>query len=374
MEVVSPTGGAAVRKRKTGTVYAVEMLPAEFGDCLWTEYGEPGNIHRVLIDCGTVGSYAALRERILRVPEGERLFDLFVVTHIDVDHIGGALKLLEEAKDLRLRFDDVWFNGWAQLEEAADLLGPIQGEKLTERIVKLALPWNKKFNGTSVVVPQKGALPVKTLAGGMRLTLLSPTGHALADLKPVWDKAVRDAGLVPGAAARREKPESGADELGETLDIDALANSKFKSDSAEPNGSSIAFIAEFDGRAVLYGADAHAPVLVASLKRLNASEKVKLDAFKLAHHGSKHNTSRELIEAVECPRYLVSTNGKQFRHPDKETLARVVRSAKGNPELVFNYRTAFNSMWDGAKVRERYGYTTVYSQRRDGGIEIQLSL
>jgi len=360
------------RTRGKGAVFTVEMLPAEFGDCIWTEYGEPAHVHRVLIDCGTAKAYPALRKRILAIPEAERRLDLFVVSHIDVDHIGGALKLLDEAKALKLRIDDLWFNGWAQLEEATDLLGPIQGEQLTERIVKMRLPWNKLFNGEAICVAQKGKLPAKTLSGGMKLTLLSPTPQTLTDLKPIWEKAVKDAGLVPGAAARREKPEPAEDELGETLDVDALAASKFKSDAAEPNGSSIAFIGEFDGRAVLYGADAHVPVLLESLKRVNSGRRTRLDAFKLAHHGSKNNTSRDLMEAVDCRRFLVSTNGKQFRHPNGEAIARVIRSATPKPILVFNYRTGFNAMWNSDRLRARYGYQTAYPDTSANGITVPL--
>lgn len=41
------------------------------------------------------------------------------------------------------------------------------------------------------------------------------------------------------------------------LNVEALARKPFIEDNAEPNGASIAFLAEFGGRRVLLGADAH---------------------------------------------------------------------------------------------------------------------
>ncbi len=72
----------------------LEMLPAGHGDCLWIEYGDPGNPRRVLIDGGTKGTYKkALRPKLQTLPDDKRRFELLVVTHIDADHIAGALEL-----------------------------------------------------------------------------------------------------------------------------------------------------------------------------------------------------------------------------------------------------------------------------------------
>src|SRR6202008_47885 len=107
--------------------------------------------------------------------------------------------------------------------------------------------------------------------------------------------------------------------------------------------------AEYDGKRCLFGADAFAPVMAASIKRLlqlQGQTKLKLDAFKLSHHGSKGNTSKELLDLVDCNRYLFSSNGKRFRHPDRETVARVIRFGGPNPSLYFNYRTTINEVWE----------------------------
>src|SRR5438045_2654939 len=106
------------------------MLPAAQGDALWIEYGDPQRPRRVLIDGGTASSWQdGLRTRIESVPRDERHFELLIVTHIDADHIDGALALLTE-ESLDASFGDVWFNGWRHLPETPlESLGPIEGER-----------------------------------------------------------------------------------------------------------------------------------------------------------------------------------------------------------------------------------------------------
>ena len=90
-----------------------------------------------------------------------------------------------------------------------------------------------------------------------------------------------------------------------TLDLEKIAASGPTKDTSIPNLSSIAVLAEFGGRAVLLTGDAHADVLAASIAALQeqrglAGERLRLDAFKLSHHGSANATTKELLDTVEC--------------------------------------------------------------------------
>jgi beta-lactamase superfamily II metal-dependent hydrolase len=344
----------------------IEVLPAEYGDALWIEYGAKSSPRRILIDCGTPSVFkSALEERIQALPEGKREFELFVVSHIDADHIGGAVNLLKRREQMGVELKEVWFNGYKHL---TDVLGPYQGEQLTTEIVKQKLPWNTRFDKGPVVVPETGALPVHSFDGGMKLTLLSPYAKQLADLAPVWAREVKKAGLVPGELLEEEEEDEGDDTLGGKPDIAGLAGSDFKEDKAPANGSSIAFLAEYDGKKVLFGADAHAPVLLRSLPRLPGNGPLKLDAFKVSHHGSTHNVNRELLQALRCKNYLISTNGKKFKHPSTEAIARIISFGGGT--LHFNYRTAFNKMWDDKALKKKHKYATLYPARE--GIALNL--
>ncbi|HRN62418.1 MAG TPA: MBL fold metallo-hydrolase, partial [Luteimonas sp.] len=121
---------------------AVEMLPGGHGDALVVEYGSGTRLRRLLIDAGTAHSYEAVRKRLLE--RRDQKYEAFVVTHIDEDHIGGAVHLLNDP-DLRHRIDHVWFNGYVHSERGGNVLGPLDGERLTRAIADGGYRWNAPF-------------------------------------------------------------------------------------------------------------------------------------------------------------------------------------------------------------------------------------
>lgn len=373
-------------------MFRIDLLPAEFGDAIWIEYGRRRKPHRLLIDCGTASVYPYLRQRLLALPENDRHFELLVITHVDIDHIGGALDLLRESADLGVSFGEIWFNGHVHLTPGGvvsplavtDVRGPLQGEALTQLIVASgAQQWNAALHGGALVVPEAGQLrPLMRLPGGMWLTLLSPRQEQLDALRPAWEEACRKAGILPGAPTRAagplldegEEPEEADDRPGDP-DPERLAALPYKPDRARPNGSSIALLAEYAGRRALFSGDAFAEVLLDSLTRLsgNTGGRYRLDACKLSHHGSRGNTSAELVQAVDCRNWLVSTNGKQFGHPNGEAIARILRAAGGDVRLHFNYRSEFNEMWSSLALQQQYGYSANYPAGEGAGLQLELS-
>jgi len=355
-------------------MFALEMLPAEDGDCLWLEYGDAQKPYRVLIDAGRPGTFNHLRKRIEALPRDQRHFELFIITHIDADHISGALNMLEEREALGVTFGEVWFNGWKHLVEASkdDELGAVQGEMLTAQLVRQKLPWNTRFEGRAVSVPETDPLPVVDFSG-LKLTLLTPSGARLEQLMPVWEAEVIAEGLVPGKSGRKQEP-TRDDELGEPSWKDLLST-PFKSDGSKANASSISVLAEYQGCRVLLGADAYAQDLLKALKRLvGDDQKVKLHAFKLPHHGSRGNVHGELLDKLDCSLFLISSNGSRHGHPDPEAIARIIHhgQAAGEPVLYFNYESRFNNMWKSATRQERHHYTAHYPPHGTEGLRIEL--
>jgi hypothetical protein len=181
----------APNARRSTSTFAIEMLPADNGDCLWIEYGDPSRPRRILIDCGAVSAARTLVSRIesIGVPS-ERVFELFVLTHIDADHINGVLPLFDKP-NLNARFEDIWFNGWHQVSR---FLGGKQGEDFSKLLEDPArsLPWNRAITSKGekypapMVLPSDEPPPTFELSGGLRLTLLSPGADQLKRLGREW--------------------------------------------------------------------------------------------------------------------------------------------------------------------------------------------
>jgi beta-lactamase superfamily II metal-dependent hydrolase len=361
-------------------VLAVEMLPANHGDALWIEYGTPPETHHVLIDGGPPYAKAALEARLAQ--SGGHL-ELLVITHVDFDHVGGLVSLLTRLPE-GTEVNEVWFNGWSQLPGPPvedDLLGAVQGEMVSVAIEARGLDWNRRFGGGPVAASDE--LPACTLDGGLCLTVLAPSIGSLARLRPQWRKEVEAASMIPGRfedgmAKLRERERLADDELlGAPVpdpDPRLLAEKPFGEDTSLANWSSIALLAEYDGRSCLLAGDAPPGSLLPAIEafcRQRGEDRLKVDAVKLAHHGSKGSTSAELLERLDCGRYLVSTNGKIFEHPSPETLARAILHGGERPQLLFNYRTPHAALFDSDRLRGRWCYETVFPDGA-GGLRVEV--
>ena len=381
----------------------LQMLPAGNGDCLWIEYGPPGARRVVIIDGGVRDTVDVLQDRIdaaCRERSSASLdVELLVVTHIDNDHILGILELLKARPAMRVK--DVWFNGRPQLiklprpqavdvsnttarsnrrsnrpadlmggaddeedDESAefddpdampspsDLLGPQESDALSALIATQGLPWNTHgcWKGGAIMVPDSGCLPVATLDGDLRLTLLGPTLARLYKLCAAWPDVL--GGIDEPAATGTVVA---ADLLGRRDTWPPVWKDEEQRDPSKANGSSIMLLAEYDDQGLLLAADGHAPDLAAALERLChernvASTRLPLAAFKLPHHGSQKNLSRAVIEKTDCRSYLISTDGSGHRHPDHQALLRVLRYSSQAPQLLFNYDADTTRPWRDSKA------------------------
>jgi beta-lactamase superfamily II metal-dependent hydrolase len=333
------------------------MLPAEDGDCLWVEYGDEDAPHRILIDGGRLATWQSLTDRIQAI-EGERKFELFVISHYDNDHIDTAVKLLNSTRSLNLKIDEVWFNEWQHLP--SDELGAPEAEYAGAMIEREGLALNRHFQGKAVVLDEKVPLQPIHLPGGMRITLLSPRPRELARLRKVWASVIAKPGDREAALQELQTKRKYADELGAPLpNVQTLAEESTNIDNSVPNGSSIAFLAEFEGKSCLFGADAHPTVLAESLGRLaQGRTKVAVNAYKVSHHGSKYNTTKALLDVLSCRKYLVSSSGKLHGHPDEQAIARILCYGGHDPQLYFNYDSPQTRLWASRRLQNKYRYQT----------------
>jgi beta-lactamase superfamily II metal-dependent hydrolase len=372
----------------------LEVLPAQEGDALLLALPGRDRIHHVLIDAGTPSTAPAVLERLLAIPD--RRLDLVVVTHIDSDHIGGMAKLLADPA-FNLQVDDVWFNGFRHLGARARTRGVAQAERLTAILAadsagRRDLPWNAAFRGRAVARaddPQDpvepAVLPVVEYPWGLKLTVLSPTQRALQQLREGWQRYLDE--LQRGLPSEQPSRFSQLRTRPRTLDLEDLALRKTDDDAAPPNGSSIAFLAEFGGRSLLFAADAHADVLVPALRSLQRARgrstssgsgalPLAVDLLKLPHHGSRANVTLDLLDAVRAEHYVTSTNGRRFGHPDEEAMARVITRGRvadsSKPTLWFNYASVTTKRWLDPLFAEQHRYTTAGPAGGASGVRITL--
>src|SRR5678815_143489 len=93
----------------------LELLPARHGDCLLLSYLVGSRTARILIDAGPREAWSEIQPILAARTTETKELDLFVITHVDTDHIEGSIMLTRDGP-LGLTFADVWFNGYAHLE------------------------------------------------------------------------------------------------------------------------------------------------------------------------------------------------------------------------------------------------------------------
>lgn len=345
-------------------MFELRFFPAREGDALILSWGDAAAPQRILIDAGRTSTAETIKAHAREGQFGPGAFELFVITHIDRDHIEGAVALLADAW-FRKRVKGVWFNGRKDLEYAPpasdyETFGARQGEVLTNLIQQHCVPWNSAFGDAPVAIAGR-SLPAVEI-GGLKLTIISPDLKQLAALAQPWDEQVV------------EKAPPGWETYGEeVIDIGALAKPPFKPDRAKPNGSSIAMIAEYGGRRILLTGDAHVWRLRASLDQYANSHPAlrHMCLVKASHHGSRGNTSLELVSELACPHWVISTNGDHFGHPDQEAIARIITASPGPVRLFFNYATHRTRPWAAPTLKPQTDYQASFGE--DGLLSIDLA-
>ena len=340
------------------------ILPAFNGDCILVEFQLS---HYILIDGGYVDTYEnyllpTLKEIAARGGE----LDVVVVTHIDGDHISGIIRMMEE---MPIGIREIWYNGYRHIQsvavtaaeketfvhrniskesqaEKAKTISAKQGCTLSALIAKNGISWNTSAKGYTIMAPMTSPL------GDAIIHVLSPNNKNIKALESFWKKRLIKDGLLKKAHSEefwddayefslsKDMPGFHFHEkkVSKSYDLLMLCKEAYEPDSSASNGSSISFVLETEGKRLLFLGDSHAETVVASLRTLYCEEKApyKFDAVKLSHHGCYNNNSPELFSLIVSDKWLISTNGDKYNHPDMPTLAHIITSGVNN-QLYFNY-------------------------------------
>ncbi|MEW5685241.1 MAG: hypothetical protein AB1942_10005 [Pseudomonadota bacterium] len=350
--------------------FTLKLLPAADGDCLILSWGIDQHVNHMVVDGGRAGAYPHLRQELAGMAAKGQALELYVLTHIDADHIEGALAFLKD-KARPLTPNNVWYNGYRQMR-GSGRRSMKQGDDYAETLDKLRWPVNRHFAG-GVATIEAAREPIDV--AGLKVTMLSPDqAHlkALGDRWVEWRRQQAAADTVrPGTRASRRT----RNPIPDPLILEDLV-SDGKEDGELPNGTSIAFLAEWGGRRVLLGGDAHPGLLASSLGPLADAEggRYRVDLLKASHHGSMGNTSRELVQRLDCRQIALSSNGNLHGHPDPQAVARFVHfGVAGRKILHFNYDTDRTRPWANPEIKDRYDYEVRYPAAETPGlIEIDL--
>jgi hypothetical protein len=228
-------------------------------------------------------------------------------------------------------------------------------------------------------VRTEDALPRVVLPDGLTVAVLGPTQSRLDALRATWKEEVEIAltkgnldevspGLGRTASGRLEAfGASTPPTLDTKVDLQILAEGPSPKDQSKTNATSITLLLEWEGRRILLTGDALAQDLVTALQVLGNNQPVKLDVFKVPHHGSRQNLSKDLVETIDTPYWMFSTDGTLFRHPDAPAIARILRWGRSaRPTLGFNVPSTFNRWWDSDTWRSRFDYGVEYGNETDG--------
>lgn len=317
--------------------FDLKVFPANKGDSFLITFGEEGDVKNILVDGGTGReSYRHLKSTFQELKLNSQYIDLLIVTHCDDDHIKGIIDIFEDSSIDKEIIKKVWFNSGSliseKLEEATAESGrdiPIIINNSKEKSVRQGITLEQELKRLKCWEENLIMSLFEDYIGEAKITVLSPNFIGLKKLNKAWEYE-----------KAKEKNMSSIN-TDYSIPMEELLKNKFQEDKRVPNGSSIAFILEYNDKKIMMLGDSHPSVVEASLKELGYSciQKLKVNVLKVSHHGSKSNTSESLFNCIDCEDFVISTNGKSHGLPNKESLARIVstRSKDQCTKFYFNY-------------------------------------
>ena len=323
-------------------LYAIQ---ARFGDCLLLEYGNATS-NFILIDGGPSRNYDDhVKPALTQLLKGHSQLQAVIISHVDNDHIVGVLDLLVELKYQRdagnkefVTVKQLWFNSFKNTIDTGDMEARIRAVNTIAgvngfRMQEMSMAVNGIKEGHQVMsvarfldIPVNPDTPKGCYIGGaekisfqkenLKITVVGPTTDNLKKLQVKWEEWI---------AANEQKIAEGQ----YTKDFAAM------SDRSIPNLSSIVLLVEADGKKILLTGDCRGDHLKEGLMEsgLSADGKYHVDIFKVPHHGSARNVTREFFSEITADQYIISADGT-YGNPDYETLCWIVETAKeGNRKI-----------------------------------------
>lgn len=336
------------------------------GDCIFIRLLDKNSReeYKIMIDCGVFTSQ--IKDFVIN--KLHKHIDLLIVSHYDNDHVSGLVSMLRCAEMQDLTIGKILYNCFQYYDP--DQLVNIEEENvviLDEKLVNLDPVVDENFQKCGAVEAGLLCLNIKAKTNWYeawqkkmvktgdeillddpkwgKLLILSPSIETMEDLKQNFIREyVKIVHSIPPSenfknqekywemllrlASQRKSSKSKIPISGFTLNDKYLKSSAafapIEDTLSSPNKASIALIWECNGKRILLGGDAQAKQILAELNRLYPEDgTVKCEAIKISHHGSKNNTTNELVKKVDTQHYYL-TGGKTGEGPNIEALAKII--------------------------------------------------
>lgn len=312
---------------------SVKYIPMKYYDAIIIHFtSEDGSVHNIFVDGGYIKSRKFCyidrlkKELELLFGMGESI-DLWVITHIDDDHIGGLYNFINDTEFFEAHHEqlkEVWMNYGGK------------GDYEVQRKVTIGYHGGKELRDLlkeKNVTVKQGILSGHTSTiSDATITVVAPHKNAMKRYIEWWnnkeftDVAQTADGLIKG---REWDYNRKFKDFNLTL---------YEEDNEVKNNSSIAFVLNYHGYNLLFSADSCSSLLYDGLKNVNIFKdgKYKFDLMHIPHHGSCRNSSFVFLKDIICSKYVISGDGTNKYHlPDKETIARLNAANPMGCELHF---------------------------------------
>ena len=388
-------------------VFTLEAIQAGWGDALLLHWGEPTDLHSILIDGGPGGEYTTTLVRRLgelrqdHQPNQPYVFTRAVVTHIDADHIAGVLDVLrlqDGGDDDLFKFGGLWHNSFASVidepdREVVQLALSALAELDPDEFERLATPAQHADISSFWTTDEVGGVVIASVGQGIdlrgqaeRLGIPINEGDDLLEAPhaPLSFDGLQVTIVSPNAALLDNLREHWNDELSATNDArEAMIRLAAEyDDKSPPNLASIVLLAEFDGRKVLLTGDARGDLVLRGLEDAGilGDNPLELDILKLPHHGSVRDYGADFFQRLRARHYVVSANGR-YGNPESQTLQWLIESRPDDDFTIWlTNRTSpvdvgyeqrltalFNSYWSSGR-----GFQVTY--RDDEALSLRVEL
>lgn len=322
----------------------IKFFQAECGDASCIRFlGNDNKYHNVFIDSGYERTFRhVLESEIQNIIGKNETIDLWLISHIHDDHIGGIVKYIDTVNDGE--YSDIvkqYFYNPPRIydfkksaKNISEFVSIGQGDVFYEYLKS-----NNKLLDYDIT---NSIEPIELY--GLKLTILTPTSNKLDNLRSKYP-------LDSNKSLEKEEDEKISEAVApKQNDYKTLINDfnldKWKEDNSVENGSSISVLTEYNNKKNLWLADSHPTDVVNSLTKLGFNEDNKLicDWVKVTHHGSKGNNSDALYNLIICNNYLFSVNGENKHNlPSKECIARILRNKQRPINSKYNFYFTYNN-------------------------------